>query len=146
MTTIAANKLMMAGDRQFTHNSGMKLLGKTKILQVPLPEIFDCKKAIIGFAGNAEIWGDIVAWLHSPEGKAPRCRDIEFLMLQNGGKLFHATNMQNWLEIKDPFYAIGNGMQYAQAAMASGKDPYEACKIASKYDPMTGLGFNKITL
>jgi hypothetical protein len=30
--------------------------------------------------------------------------------------------------------------------MAAGSSPYEAVKIASKYDPWTGMGFNKMEM
>lgn len=146
MTTIAVNKNMMAGDRQFTHGSGMKLLGKTKILEVPLPELFDAKRAFLGFAGNADVWGNVVGWLHDPTGKPPKCREVEFLLLTDRGTIMHGTNLTNWLEICTPSYAIGSGMQYAQAAMSVGKTPYEAVKVASKHDAMTGMGFNKLVM
>ena len=42
---------MMVGDKQFTHASGMKLTGKTKVYEVPHPDVFQCKRAFIGFAG-----------------------------------------------------------------------------------------------
>lgn len=137
---------MMAADRQFTHGSEMKLLGRTKIIEVPLPELFSCKRAFIGFAGNADIWGTIVGWLHDPTTKPPKCREIEFLMLTDRGTIMHGTNMVNWLEICQPYFAIGSGVQYAQAAMSCGKTPIEAVKIASKHDAMTGMGFNKLIM
>lgn len=35
-------------------------------------------------------------------------------------------------------FAIGSGSRYAMAAMACGKTPAEAVKIAAKFDPFTG--------
>ena len=146
MTTVAVNKNMMAGDRQFTHASGMKMLGRTKIIEVPLPEIFECRRAFLGFAGNADVFSNVVGWLHDPTGKPPKCRDIEMLMLTDKGTIMHGTNLSNWTEICNPHYAIGSGMQYAQAAMSLGKDPYEAVRVASKHDAMTGMGYNKLLM
>lgn len=146
MTTIAVNRKMMAADKQFTHASGMKLIGRTKIIEVPLPEMFGAKRAFIGFSGNADVWGNIVGWLHDPTEKPPKCRDIEFLMLTDKGSIMHGTNMTNWIEICQPHCAIGSGMQYAQGAMAAGKSPIEAVKVASKHDAMTGMGFNKLIM
>lgn len=137
---------MMAGDRQFTHSSGMKMLGATKIIEVPNPLLFDVKRAFIGFAGNADSFGEIISFLHDPTGKPPKCRGVEMLMLTDKGRIMHGTNLSNWLYIQDKHYAIGSGMQYAQAAMASGKSPFEAVKVASKFDPMTGMAFNKLEM
>lgn len=144
MTTIAVDKNMMAGDRQFTHHSGMKMLGTTKVYEVPLPDLFDAKRAFIGFCGNADMFGPIIGWLHSPEGKPPRMKGVEMLLLTDKGRIMHGTTLHNWLEIKDKHYAIGSGMTFAQAAMACGKSPIEAVKVASKFDPNTGMGFTKL--
>lgn len=35
-------------------------------------------------------------------------------------------------------FAIGSGAKYAMAAMACGKTPAEAVKVAAKFDPFTG--------
>ena len=67
-------------------------------------------------------------------------------MLNDKGEIYHATNFSNWLRICDKHYAIGSGMHFAQAAMASGKTPLEAVKIASKFDPSTGMKFNKLVM
>jgi hypothetical protein len=140
---------MMAGDRQFTHNGGMKMLGKTKIYEIPessAMSIFDTKRVFVGFCGNADNFATAVGWLHLPEGKPPKVKDIEMLLLNDKGQIFHATNLVNWMRICSPFYSIGSGMHFAQAAMAAGKDPYEAVKIASTLDPSTGMKFNKLEM
>lgn len=137
---------MMAGDRQFTHSSGMKMIGRTKIIDLPMPEIFDAKRAFIGFAGSVDMWGDVINWLVDPTGKPPKCKNLEMLMLTDKGVIMHGTNLTNWTEICDKHYAIGSGMMFAQAAMAAGKTPYDAVKIANKYDPMTGMGYNKLVM
>ena len=146
MTTIAVNRNMMVGDRQFTHSSGMKLIGKTKIYELPLPDVFDCKRAFIGFAGNADAFGKAISWLHDPTTKPPKLNGVEMLLLDQRGKIYHGTTMTNWMELSDSHFAIGSGMQFAQAAMASGKDPYEACKIAAKFDANTGCGYTKLVM
>lgn len=143
MTTIAANKTSIACDLQFTHTGGIKFRGATKIVELT-PEVaeklFGCKKAIIGFCGNADIWGELVGWFNSPDNKPPRCKDIELLMLTDEGKIYHGTTLANWIEIKEPYFAIGSGMHLAIAAMAAGSDPKKAIQIASKHDPNTGMG------
>lgn len=146
MTTIAVNKHMMAGDRLFTHASNMKLTGKTKIYEVPYPDLFDCKKAIIGFAGGADSIGRVMNWLYDPGSKPPRLNGVEMVVLTDKGKIMHGSSVHHFTEVCDKFFAIGSGMTYAQAAMAAGKDPYEAVKIAAQFDSYTGGPFNKLTL
>ena len=149
MTTIAVSKYMMAGDKQFSHSGGLIMTGKTKIHEIPADvsrDMFGVKRAFVGFAGNADAFADAIGYLFSPSDKAPKIRGVEMIMLTNKGEIYHATNFRNWLQICDPYFAIGSGMQFAMAAMASGKDPFEAVKIASKYDPNTGRGFNKLTM
>lgn len=145
MTTIAASRTHknIACDLQFTHASGLKFKGNSKILTVPEPvakQMFGSSKVFIGFCGNADVWGNIVSWILCPEGKQPRCKDIEFLALTGDNKLYHGTNLNNWLRLDVPHFSIGSGMQYAMGAMESGKPPKEAIKAASKYDIHTGMG------
>lgn len=99
----------------------------------------------MGFAGNADIWGNVVAWIYSPETKPPKCRDIEFLALTEQG-IYHGTNLSNWMKIEEPYFAIGSGMHFAIAAMASGKSPIDACRVAGKYDRGTGLGYKEYSI
>ena len=144
MTTIAANKTEMACDLQATHSGGVKFKIATKIIDVPTEnamKLFGTKRALIGFCGSVDTWGEVVGWFHIPEGKPPKCRGIEMLMLNENKELWHATNLVNWTELKVNEFAIGSGMQFAIAAMDTGKSPLEACKLASKYDPNTGMGY-----
>ena len=137
---------MMAGDRLFVHPSNMKLIGKSKIFEVPHPEVFGVDKCYIGFAGNAGAFGTIISWLSTPEEKQPRFSGVEMLLLTNNGEILHGTTLRNFMHITEPHYAIGSGMMYAQAAMSAGKTPFEAVKIAAKHDIYTGGPFNKLDM
>ena len=133
----------MACDLQFTHRSGMKIKGFTKIAEVNpklCEEMFGCKKAYVGFSGNADVWSNVVVWLDNPEDKPPKCRGLEMLLLTDKGHIYHGTNLTNWMRLNEEFFSIGAGMQYAMTAMALGKSPKEAVLVASKYDPSTGMG------
>lgn len=144
MTTIACNKSSLACDLQFTYGGTTKFKGKTKVLPLEgkvCEDMFGVKKAFLGFAGNADQWGNVVNWFSLPEGKLPKMKNIEFLLLTDAKKIYHGTNLSNWMLIPEPFFAIGSGRGFALAAMASGKSPLEACKVASKFDINTGLGF-----
>lgn len=139
----------MACDLQFTHSEGIKFKGKTKIIDLNpavAKAMFGVDRALIGFCGAADIWGNIVAWYDKPDDKPPKCKDIEFLMLTSKGKIYHATTLTNWMEITEPHFSIGSGMHLAIAAMEAGASPKEAVKIASKHDPNTGRGVKEYIL
>lgn len=149
MTTIAVNKNAMACDLQFTHSGGIKFKGKTKMIELKTSvsqELFGVKRAFVGFAGNADIWGNVVSWFVQPTSEPPKCKGIEFLMLSDGGKIYHGTTMSNWMQIDEPYFSIGSGMHLAIAAMAAGATPKEAVKIAAKHDPNTGQGVKEFVL
>lgn len=135
----------MACDLQFTKGN-IKLKGVTKILELGedvCKEMFNCKSALMGFSGNADVWGEVVGWFTDISEKPPKCRGIEFLLLTNTKKLYHGSNLRNWMLLPDKHFAIGSGCDFAIAAMTSGKTPLEAVKIASKHDANTGLGFKE---
>src|SRR5574343_1039307 len=149
MTTVAVNRYMIAADKQFTHSGGIIFTGRTKIHEIPsnvANEMFGVKRAFVGFCGNADAFADAIGYLFSPSDNPPKIKGVEMLMLTDKGEIYHATNFRNWLQICDPYFAIGSGMAYAVAAMEAGKTPYEAVKIASKYDSNTGRGFNKLVM
>lgn len=150
MTTIAASTALgaIAGDRQYTYGGTTKFLGAPKVIQIAdslSKEMFGVPKTLVGFAGNADVWGQVQAFFADPTRKLPKLRNIEFLMLNKNG-IYHATNMENWTLLNEKHFAIGSGMNFAMAAMASGKTPIEACKVASKYDVLTGLGYKELSL
>ena len=140
---------MMAGDKQFTHMGGLSMAGKTKIYELPentAKMMFSNKRVFAGFAGNADAFADAIQYFFYPEGKAPKLKGVEMLLLNDKGEIYHGTNFRNWIQINEPFFSIGSGMHFAMGAMKSGKDPYEAVKIASIYDANTGKGFNKLIM
>jgi hypothetical protein len=150
MTTIAASVKTgtIAGDRQYTYSGTTKFLGAPKVIAISdklSAEMFGVPRTLIGFAGNADVWGQVVTFFADPTRKLPKLRNIEFLMLNKNG-IYHATTMENWTLLNEKHFAIGSGMNFAMASMESGKTPKEACKVASKYDVMTGLGYTELTL
>jgi hypothetical protein len=143
LTTIAVNNKSIACDLQFTHSSGIKFKGATKIIELKQElsqKMFEVNKAFVGFCGNADIWGDIVSWFAIPEGKMPKCRGIEMLMLTDKGKIYHGTTLTNWTLVDVKHFSVGTGSHLAMGAMELGQTPGEAIKLAAKFDPMTGMG------
>lgn len=151
MTTIACNKFSMASDRQYSHSGGMKFLGGYKCQVVPqeFSEIFyDTPKMILGMCGDADMMSNIWEYVYDAQRakKLPKFKGVEILALKADGTIMTSQNMSSWLLVKEPYYAIGSGMQYAIAGMASGLTPIEAVKLASKYDIYTGKGYKQFSL
>jgi hypothetical protein len=146
MTTIVCNRDMMACDLQFTHSNGSKFKGETKCMvfgdEIAKPR-FNVSRCIIGGAGSASEVGDTWNWLVLGEGRPPRIRQTEFLMLTSKHQIFFSHNLINWTLIKEPYYAIGSGAPYALGSMSIKSDPVKAIKTATKHDPLTGLGYKK---
>ena len=145
MTTIVVSKThgIIACDLQYSHSSGMKFKGATKVVKLKKEMsdfMFQSDLAYIGFCGNADTWGDIVSWFAYPEGKPPRCSGIEMLALTGRNLMYYGSNLKNWMAMDVPYFSVGSGMHFATAAMESGKTPKEAIRIASKLDPLTGFG------
>jgi ATP-dependent protease HslVU (ClpYQ) peptidase subunit len=139
MTTIAVNKNEIACDMQATHRSGYKLKVQTKIHHYSNPLVYP-KPFYIGFAGSLEDAHSVLEWFNSPNDKPPKVRESEYIILTEDKKIYTFANPLRWIQISEPFYAIGSGGQFALGALHSGKSPKEAVLIASKCDPATGLG------
>lgn len=144
MTTIAANKKQIACDLQLT--GGFKMKAKTKIWEphtAVSERFFKTDRSYIGFAGTAYRIAEAVEWLLEPSGRVPRFPGMQCLALTNDQRLFYSDNFAHWIESETPVAAVGSGMQFAIVALGDGKDPIDACKVASKYDPNTGCGYKK---
>ena len=148
MTTIAVDKNSISCDLQFSYRE-LKFKGKTKIITLKpkvASALFGVEQAYIGFAGNADIWGHVVSWFAVPDDSPPRCKGIEFLLLTSERKIYHGSNMTNWLELDEPYFSIGTGGHFAMGAMANGKTTKEAIQTAMLHDPMTGMGIKTYNL
>lgn len=140
ITTIAMNKNEIACDLQFTHGSGYKFKGSTKVHEIFNPSVYP-KPFYVGFCGSVEAGQAGLAWLVDPSDKPPKTSGAEFVILTKDKRMFTFQNPSKWIEIKEPFYSVGSGSQYAAGALAAGKTPIEAVKIAAKFDPHTGVGY-----
>lgn len=100
------------------------------------------KPFYVGFSGDVDAIPDIVDFFTNIEDyKKPPKVQAECLVLTEDKKLFTFVNPAKWLQIKEDYYAVGSGAQFAMGAMVAGKEPLDAVKIAGKKDPMTGMGF-----
>lgn len=139
----------MACDLQYTYGDSLAIMGPPKIIKLPektCNDLFGIKSGLMGFAGNADQWANVVSWLYSPEDKPPKLKDMELLLLTDKKEIYHASTLANWLEIKEPCFAIGSGMAWAMSAMSLGKTPKEAVKFSMKFDKNTGKGVKEFKL
>lgn len=145
MTTIALTKTQIASDLQFSHSNGFKFKGKTKLYTFENPLIHPVPFTV-GYAGSVEGIVPVLDFLVDPTGfkKAPTVRYAEFVVLTADHKLYTFSDPTKWLQVDQPFYAIGSGATFALGAMATGATALDAVKAASKFDPMTGLGYRKV--
>jgi hypothetical protein len=137
----------MVCDLQMTHRTGMKFKSGTKIIQVPnAVQLFNVKSALLGYSGGATQWSNAVGWLHLPEGRLPKMKDIEFLMLTEKKHIFHSVDLTNWTRIKDEHFSIGSGSQFAMGAMKSGSTVEDAVRAACLLDPYSGFGIKSYNI
>lgn len=141
----------MACDLQYSHSGGMIFIGGAKCMVTPIEwsmHYYGTPKMIVGLCGDADIMGQVWEFVCNPEfsKKTPKFKGVEAVSLQHDGSIWTSANLTTWLKIKQSMYAIGSGMQYAMAAMESGKTPLQAVKIAAKYDIYTGKGYKEFKL
>lgn len=144
MTTIAVNKNQIAADRQATHNGGLKFRVSNKINKFDNPTFYNTT-FYVGLVGNIDNFAPVLQYFLDPSTfkECPVLKKGEGIILTQDNQIytFYAPNI--WTLVDQPFYSIGSGMNFAMGAMSAGLSPYEAVKIASKLDPMTGMGVTK---
>jgi hypothetical protein len=145
MTTIAANKESIACDLQVTNlTGGYKFKVKTKLFEFE-NIIFHPVPFVVGYCGDLDCIPDVMEFMKDPtNNKVPRGIKSEFLVLTKDKKLFTFVNPTKWIEVNEPYYAIGSGSTFALGSLASGKSPLEAVKNAGKFDPYTGGGYKEV--
>jgi len=101
----------------------------------------------VGLSGDTENFSSVLSFFLNPieHKKAPRLKG-EGAILTEDGRIWSFTNAGNWMQIYEPYYAIGSGMHFALGALAAGSTPVEAVRYAAKLDPSTGMGVTKIDL
>ena len=131
MTTIAANRLMLAGDQKCTDDD--KSFRTRKIRKIG--------DALVGAAGTGPAIGKFFRWLESggqdDHPKFAKDDELAALVVTPDGLFVYDTSCTPE-EILDEFYAVGTGAQAALAAMHLGCQPDKAVEIACKVDNNTG--------
>lgn len=153
MTTVAVDAKLkfMAADKQVTFTSrsdnGPRALSRNKIKHIIHrdDEIGEC---LIACSGMSEVCEAFVEWFSLIDSereklkrkKCPTTNDFEAIVLLSDGSLWWYG--KNWypVELKERYFAIGSGSNYALGALHAGATVVEAVKIASKLDPNSGMG------
>jgi hypothetical protein len=128
MTTIAASleHQLIAADTRCSTDGWM--VNVSKLRQGP--------NTAYGAAGTWEQVLKFYAAIEQNTELSSEC-DVELLELR-ADSLYLYNGSLICYPIKEKFWAIGTGAGYAIAAMYLGKDPIEAIRIASLFDPGTG--------
>jgi hypothetical protein len=147
LTTIAATKSQIAGDRQANHSGGLKFKLKTKVHAFD-NNLFYKTPFYVGLCGNLDQFAGVLGYFSDPSSykKIPRMKKGEGLILSADGKIWTFTDPTTWLLVDQPYYAIGSGMNFAMGSMAAGSTAYEAVKYAATLCPNTGMGITKIDI
>lgn len=142
LTTIALTRTEIGSDLQYTEK-GKKWKGGPKVFLCPAHEgTYPHSDFFLGLCGKATEMLEIAAFFRNPDiVKVPkRVSGVSGVVLTMTGKIFTFDSPSVWIEVVEPFHAIGSGEGYAIGALASGASVKEAIQIASKKDPYTGLG------
>lgn len=120
----------------------MKTKGKTKIYLVEPHELHYSEQFIIGFAGGASDFLEVIDYFEYPDSykKCPTPRTVQGLVVTASGKIFQFDNPSKWIVVASKVAAIGSGAPAAYGALHSGASPLEAIKAACKVDPFSGMG------
>lgn len=137
MTTIVANKEMMASDSQATASST-----KTSV-----QKFWRIRGWLIGAAGTYSDIVDVIDELKQQRTKSPLevfkttkfgKVDCAFVLLSPSGHLYECEDAGTPWKVTEGFCAIGSGSQGAMVAMYLGCTPTEAVRAVRKVDPATG--------
>lgn len=112
-------------------------------------KLFPVDDGVAGFCGVAGYERVFIEWYNEganqqewPDVIQEEC---EYLVLKDTGDIWWYSEGGAIL-IGRGVYCIGSGGQFAQAALACGRTPAEALKVASELDPYTNAKVDSITL
>lgn len=129
MTTVAANRKMMAADSQATGGDGSRM-GCVKLHKIG--------KLIVGFCGSLSDGHRFIDAMKAGEDVDGGLDESFGALILSSSGLWYYENSLHPIKVVDKFIAIGSGASAAMGAMHMGADPKKAVKIAAKCDSYTG--------
>lgn len=131
MTVIAANRREIAGDSRVA--CGAIFYNSDKVFRIG--------DSLLGVCGDANYTTRFLEWFRKecPPDEAGLTLDDEHTfaaLVLNPRGLFHYADLAPPDHLHDRFFAIGAGADVAMAAMAMGKSPADAVRLACRLNPM----------
>ena len=130
MTTIVCNREIMAADSRRTSGS---------FAYLSTPKITRVGNDLVGTCGSAADGEKFIEWYRDQTKKKPKLKDFQAIVLTGEGAIFEVWEDLTFLEVIEPFFAVGSGREFAMGAMAMKDNPRKAIEIACKYDKNSGL-------
>lgn len=146
MTTIAANRTLMASDS--------KVSVENKGIDYPAVKILKKKGTLIGAAGHAGDCTRFIKWAATGfNDKEPKWNEEEGEEDSVIGLIVKDDGIYVWTQgdpeperVEGDFFAVGSGGKAARAAMHMGADPVKAVEVACQVDPYSGGPVQRIEL
>jgi len=135
MTTIICNRKYMVGDRLCSTEGGE---------MVRVTKVHKRNGDVIGFCGDPYEGVKFVN-AYGDHGGLELTDNFEALVLSHNG-IFTVDRKLAFLQIDQPYYAVGTGSTIALYAMSQGATPIEALREATQHDLFTGLGMTVMNL
>lgn len=138
MTTIAYRNGILASDSRETacdgHHAYVITDTNTKIQRLHTAH---GRRLLFAGGGNSEEV-EIIRRSVLEGREPPELESAEALIVDEADDRCCLYEGHIWIEVKEPFYAIGTGAPYALAAMRAGADAIQAAEIGTAMDPNSG--------
>lgn len=142
MTTIAWDGSTLSADRKCSiPGHGFR---SQKIYRLKNGELF-------AYCGESAVAMQLLDWLDNdrdpqtyPHAMVEPEAVTEGLLIDGKKKIWLYERTARPIPVKEKFFAIGSGAAYALAAMHLGKSSEMAVKVATKFDPGSGLGVDTL--
>lgn len=145
MTTIAWDGKTLAGDTQATRAS-LRNYCESKVFRITTNE---GAHVLLGCSGGEAESMQIVEWLKADRAEMlkPKLDADSFTgILVDKSGVYRLDSRLHPLKLMEAFHAVGNGRDFAIAAMHLGCSAREAVELAAVYDVFTGGPITEVTL
>ena len=151
MTTIATSGKTIVADGWMTDGNQLWRKSTEKLFEVAV----EGSAWVVGVTGEYDTALAFVKWLRRgrPSDQRPESTmdndtyNFEALLVDRTTRTIYVCSPPNFSMVPiDKPTAVGSGGAFALGAMEAGATPYEAVKIAAKYDMATGGKLMEITI
>lgn len=143
MSTVIAdvkNRRMLSDKKMTLHATSVAKVFKVKG--------YDGEQWLVGGVGSMTMLTQFVEWFKdtTTATETPSMENTQALALNSKGQLFLYYATPYPIHIRDKWFAIGSGGEYAVGALEAGATPEQALRIATKRDANTGNGKLQVAL